>query len=200
MRVDKLGVDLDNTIICYDEAFRIVGVKVGLLPPSYLGNKREVKSYLLAQSDGQFKWEKLQGLVYGREISSAHIFPGFSRFLDELNKNCIEIVVISHKTRTAHHDEKNTNLRLAAKSFLTKELILGKLKVPSKNLIFCSTLNEKVSRINDEKCDVFIDDLERVFDHPAFPKKCRKILFGQDSQNYESIDNWKSVGDEFFVK
>ena len=198
MQMKKLGVDLDNTIICYDEAFQRVGVKTELLPPTFIGNKREVKSYLLGLFNGQFKWEKLQGLVYGREILSAHVFPGFLPFLDELKRNCLEIVIISHKTRIAHHDEKNTNLRLAAKSFLIKELILGKHKVPNKNLVFCGTLDEKINRINDENCDLFIDDLEQVFDHPKFPNKCQKILFGSKSDKYKSIDNWKSLSDELF--
>ena len=39
----KIGIDLDNTLICYDNAFQRVAREEGLLPPAFEGNKVTVK-------------------------------------------------------------------------------------------------------------------------------------------------------------
>ena len=44
----RIGLDLDNTLICYDQAFLRVGKEEGILPASFVGNKAVVKRTLLA--------------------------------------------------------------------------------------------------------------------------------------------------------
>ena len=43
----RIGIDLDNTLICYDRAFQRVAREEGLLPASFEGNKAAVKRALL---------------------------------------------------------------------------------------------------------------------------------------------------------
>ena len=45
----RIGLDLDNTLICYDQAFLRVGKEEGMLPASFAGNKAAVKRALLAE-------------------------------------------------------------------------------------------------------------------------------------------------------
>ena len=39
----RIGLDLDNTLICYDQAFLRVGKEEGILSASFAGNKAAVK-------------------------------------------------------------------------------------------------------------------------------------------------------------
>jgi hypothetical protein len=74
----RIGLDLDNTLICYDQAFLRVGKEEGILPPSFDGNKMAVKRALLAERPDGYLWEALQGLVYGRRIDAAVLSRGES--------------------------------------------------------------------------------------------------------------------------
>ena len=78
----RVGIDLDNTLISYDQAFQRVGKEEGLLPASFEGNKAAVKRALLAERPDGLLWESLQGLVYGRRIDAAVLFDGVAGFLE----------------------------------------------------------------------------------------------------------------------
>src|SRR6267378_1687150 len=100
----RIGLDLDNTLICYDEAFLRVGKEEGLLPASFEGNKAAVKRALLAEQPDGYLWESLQGLVYGRRIDAAMLFDGVAEFLEKCRRHGGTIAIVSHKTELAHHD------------------------------------------------------------------------------------------------
>ena len=53
----RIGLDLDNTLICYDQAFLQVGKEEGLLPASFVGNKPAIKQALLAERPDGYLWE-----------------------------------------------------------------------------------------------------------------------------------------------
>src|ERR1700704_7135247 len=78
----RIGLDLDNTLICYDQAFLRVGKEEGILPASFVGNKAAVKRALLAERPDGYLWEALQGLVYGRRNDSGVLFDGVTEFLE----------------------------------------------------------------------------------------------------------------------
>ena len=78
----RIGIDLDNTLICYDQAFLRVGQEEGMLPASFAGNKAAVKRALLVERPDGSLWEALQGLVYGRRIDAATLFDGVTEFLE----------------------------------------------------------------------------------------------------------------------
>ena len=65
------------------------------------------------------------------------------------------------------------NLRDAARGWLQTSGMLGTHGVPEEHLYFESTRAEKIARIIQLRCTHFIDDLEEVFNDPAFPDKCR---------------------------
>ena len=76
-----IGIDLDNTIIDYRNAFWQTALATGILNETgresdsnqedSLLNKNEIKSYLLCRENGDYQWEFLQGQVYylGTEMS-----------------------------------------------------------------------------------------------------------------------------------
>jgi len=49
--------------------------------------------------------------------------------------------------------------------------------VSKTNIFFESTREKKIKRISQSGCNVFIDDLEEIFNEVAFPVNVRKILF-----------------------
>jgi hypothetical protein len=197
----KIGIDLDNTLICYDHAFQRVAREEGLLPASFEGNKAAVKRALLAQQPDGFLWESLQGLVYGRRIDAAILFDGVADFVEACRARGDAVTIVSHKTERAHHDPLNTDLRVAAlqwmgdhRFFDTAGLALGRADV-----YFEGTREEKIQRIRALGCDVFVDDLVEVLGHAEMPAGCRKILFGSERQGeFEQYASWDEVRDALF--
>src|SRR5215472_6099494 len=92
----KIGIDLDNTLICYDQAFQRVGREEGLLPASFVGDKAAVKRALLKERPDGLLWETLQGLVYGRRIDAATLFDGVARFLEVCHARGGTVAIVSH--------------------------------------------------------------------------------------------------------
>ncbi len=197
----RVGIDLDNTLICYDQAFLRVGKEEGLLPASFVGNKAAVKRALLAERPDGYLWESLQGLVYGRRIDAAMLFDGVAGFLGMCRDQAEIVAVVSHKTERAHHDPHLTDLRVAALKWMEENRFfdVAGLGLHRGNVYFEGTRDEKVRRIGALGCDLFVDDLADVLAHVEMPSDCRKILFGGDPQNqFEQYASWREVCDAVF--
>lgn len=197
----RVGIDLDNTLICYDQAFLRVGKEEGLLPPSFDGNKAAVKRALLAERADGYLWESLQGLVYGRRIDAAMLFDGVARFLETCRARADVVAIVSHKTELAHHDPHLTDLRAAAFRWMESNRFfdVAGLALGRQNVHFEGTRDDKVRRIRALDCDVFVDDLAEVLAHADMPPTCRKILFGSDPQSeFEQYASWDEVRDALF--
>jgi hypothetical protein len=173
----RIGIDFDNTIACYDEAFSVIAQKIGLLQ-TLLPSKTAVRDAVRAMENGEYQWQRLQGLVYGKYILRAKLFEGVRKFfLQAKAKAAVDLFIISHKTELAHHDPEYTDLRDAARGFLAHHGFFDALGFKQKNLFFESTREEKIQRIHTTRCDVFIDDLPEILLDDSFPHSCQKILF-----------------------
>lgn len=195
----KVGLDLDNTLICYDQAFVLVGKAEGLLPASFTGNKSAVKRALLTERPDGDLWEALQGLVYGRKIDAASIFEGAMEFVARCRCEA-EVAIVSHKTERAHRDPL-TDLRQAAIDWMESRHFFDAtgLGLDRGNVYFEGSRDDKVRRIRALGCDLFIDDLAEVLAHDQMPAACRKILFGGErQQEFEQYDSWSEIRDAVF--
>ena len=76
----RIGIDFDNTIVCYDEAFHASAVEKKLIPPSTPRSKSAVRDYL-RRIGNEAAWTELQGYMYGSRMELASPYPGFDRFL-----------------------------------------------------------------------------------------------------------------------
>ena len=114
----RLGIDLDNTLICYDEVFLWGAHKFDLVPKDWKGGKRQLRQYLKGQPDGEDAWRNIQRRVYGDWIQRAKLFPGVYRFLWRCQYRGIMVEVISHKSEYGHFDEERVSLRQSARDFL----------------------------------------------------------------------------------
>ena len=206
-----VGIDLDNTIINYNDAFKYTAIKLNLLSKEWVKSnllsangispKNLIKKHILSQKGGQYNWESLQGQVYGNFIQRAQIFSGVANFLLHCYSRGIKVFVISHKTKFGHYDKYKTSLREAAVNFLEQNNLLSGAYGLSKNSIFFfDTREDKVRKIAELGCNYFIDDLPEVFLEPNFPKKTEKITFNPQGQfSYEnSFNTWHEINKYFF--
>ncbi len=177
----RIGIDFDNTIICYDAVFSAAAIARGLLPGDFLGTKTEVRDAVRALPDGERTWQALQGHVYGAGIGGATPFVGFSAFLERARDAGAEVVVVSHKTLFGHHDSAQVNLREAALGWLdTQGFFAADGGLARERVHFAPTRDDKLRRIAALAPEVFIDDLPEVLDDPKFPAGVRPLLFSGD--------------------
>jgi hypothetical protein len=208
-----IGIDLDNTLIDYRDVFWQTALTTGIIRSNDWKNldnkgkifpsKNAIKNYLLKLENGDFKWEFLQGQVYGKYIYLANIFPGVANFLLHCRIRNIKVHIISHKTKYGHHDKSKTLLREAAIDFLDKnDLLSGDFGISKENIFFFDTRKEKVNKIAELNCSFFIDDLPAVFEEPNFPKDTEKILFYTLLEDPEDnvFRSWKKINEKFFNK
>lgn len=173
----RIGIDFDNTIICYDDVFSYLAKSWNLLPTDFQGSKRAIRDAIWKAHD-DLAWQKLQGKAYGEFIHHAKPFAGCKEFLTECQKHPqIELFIVSHKTEFGHFDEKKISLRDASRLWLREHGLLDFIK--EKNVYFETTRDEKIARIQSLQCTHFIDDLPEVLTSPLFPN-IKRFLFQPD--------------------
>ena len=175
-----IGLDLDNTIVDYDQAFGEVGVSTGILSAGHgMPGKAQIKDHLLSQSGGMETWMRLQGQVYGPFMQAAVPFDGSISFIRGMLECGNKVTIISHKTKFGHFDETRTSLWDAARSWLGANGIVANTPggLFDQDVIFAETREEKIGQIVKAGCDIFIDDLLEVLQHPDFPETVRRIWF-----------------------
>jgi hypothetical protein len=201
----RIGLDFDNTIIRYDEVFLRAARDRGLLSPDFLGTKQRIRDAVRGLPNGEAKWQALQGYVYGRGISGAKLSAGLPEFLGQAQTHGDEVLIISHKTEHGHFDPDKTNLRAAALGWMEEQgLFAGRGGGLAREQVnFASTRKEKLARIGELDCDVFVDDLEEVLIDPDFPPAVRRILLSEiaahgDDLPYCICRDWPSISEVVF--
>jgi len=183
----KIGIDLDNTIINYDEVFPRLAKSLGIARLSDPPSKLSIKAQLLKEKDGERQWRSLQGQVYGSGVASADLYPGIYRFLWRCKARGIEVHILSHKTKFGHNDPKKIPLRREATRFLQKKSIFSET---SDSLVaevhFFDSQNDKVNAIREARFAWFVDDLVQVLADTRIPDCTKSILFCP--QNTNAID------------
>jgi hypothetical protein len=173
-----IGVDFDNTIVCYDDLFHRIALERGWLPASVPAIKKEVRDYLRRQGREQ-DWTELQGYVYGPRMAEAQAFPGVLEFFARAVKHGLPIYIISHKTPKAAAGPEY-DLRQSALDWLKLQGFFdpNRIGLPLDNVVFGATRQEKLELIRQRGCTVFVDDLAETFLEPDFPRHVERILFG----------------------
>ena len=200
----RIGVDFDNTIVCYDNVFSVAARQLGFVDASWAVTKTQLRNLLRAQNGGEAKWQRLQGHAYGKGIVNAAPFPGIIDFLDAAARCSTDVFVVSHKTQYGHQDKGRTDLREAARKWMIQTKLLGEEGgLKSDRIFFEDDLDAKVKRIAALDLDVFIDDLPEVFLHPAFPPAVSSILFGLKAFSYcgreiRAVESWERIRRDLF--
>lgn len=187
-----IGIDLDNTIIDYSNAFYAIACERKLLPNHDAMTKTQLRDYLREQPEGEITWQCLQAEVYGPRLPTATVMAGFLETYRELVYNENQLIVLSHKTQYAAQDlEQACDLHQASLQWLAQH------NLAFDTVCFYATRGEKVRAIDTFHCDIFIDDLEEVLRHREFPQKTVPLLLNSASCSDETyckrFEHWNEI-------
>ena len=105
----------------------------------------------------------------------------------------MQIDIVSHKTVFAHHDPLKTNLRSSALEFLRDSRVFDVGAISFKTFT-SRALDDKVAKIQALGCEIFIDDLNIVFEHYDFQKHAAKFYLTVFKNHMAYVD-----GDRFLM-
>ncbi len=201
-----IGIDFDNTLARYDQAFTDAARAHGLIASLDDLSKLEVRARVRSLEHGEEKWKALQGEVYGKRMGEAQLMPGADDFLLACKASRVRVVIVSHKTKFGHFDPDRVNLRQAARSWMEAQEFFDPdgFGVTVSDIFFEGTRAEKVDRIGSLGCSHFIDDLEEVLLAPGFPDNVDRILFDPDGRTSDDRglsrhSDWKSIEHALFA-
>ena len=165
-----VGLDFDNTIVCYDEAIAVLAAKIFDLPTEVSRTKLDIRDYL-RRTGQEEAWTRFQGELYGPGMAYASPFPEVVSTLRDLEQAGHQFVVISHRTRFPYLGERY-DLHQFANDWLQVYLpcVLS-------SVAFHETKSDKLSDIGRARCDFFLDDLPEILSDSQFPQSTRGILF-----------------------
>jgi hypothetical protein len=198
-----IGVDFDNTLVCYDRLFVQEALASGWFAGGPASTKKDVRDAVRAAGEeGEVRWQRLQARVYGHRMADADLMEGAGDFLRRCRERQIQVVIVSHKTRHAGLDPDQVDLRQAALSWMEGAGFFDQdsFALPRESVFFESTRLEKIARIARCGCSDFIDDLEEVFRENAFPDAVRRHLFApQDGAlpegPFTAYRSWPEIAD-----
>ena len=134
-----VGIDFDNTIVTYDDVFYKYAYKLGLISREVNKNKKEIRDAIRTLPEGNDRWTKLQGMVYGTYMEEAKPVQGVEKFLEACKMNSFKIFIISHKTIYPFMGLR-VNLQEAARKWLKDRNFLSKFDLANSDVIFKETL------------------------------------------------------------
>lgn len=206
---NRIGIDLDNTILKYDEVFYSLALERSWVDRDCLCDKDAVKKNLAKKfedtNQGENRWRQIQAWAYGNHIREALLFDGFFRFAQQARKFNCELFIVSHKTEFSNFDpsaplRSNAIDTLNERGFF-KSISESGLGFEEKDVFFASSLDEKIQKIRELNLTHFIDDLPKVIFHPEFPGKTKRILFAsglnKEMEGVLTFRTWKDIQEHF---
>jgi hypothetical protein len=137
-------------------------------------------------------------------MPSARLVDGVDSFLRRCRTAGDELFIVSHKTEYGHYDPDGINLREAARRWMIAHGFFRDegYGLRPDHVYFEGTRREKLERIAELTCDVFIDDLEEVLLDPAFPHDTRRVLYTQSAsiaaRGVVQCRTWAQIADYVF--
>jgi hypothetical protein len=194
----RLGIDFDNTIVCYDALFHRVALEGGWIPADLPVNKTDVRNHLRATGREPI-WTEMQGRVYGARMSEASPYHGVKEFFLACRRAELPVCIISHKTRHPFLGEPH-DLHQAALDWLRQEGFFddGGIGLTRDRVFFELTKASKLERIAACQCTHFIDDLPEFLGEAAFPAGVERLLFDPnqlygEERRFERHHSWVAL-------
>jgi hypothetical protein len=190
----RIGIDFDNTIVCYDGVFHRAAMERGMIPSDLPGSKIAVRDFL-NRSGRQDAFTELQGYVYGTRMGLAALYPRVRDFVSAAHRAGHRLFIVSHKTKHPLSGPRH-DLHAAAFGFLREQGLAGTDAILPGDIYLEPEREAKLARIADLDCQVFIDDLPEVLAAPGFPASVRAILFdpeGIAQGGFESYRDWAGI-------
>ena len=198
-----IGIDLDNTLACYDGIFHLAACEERLIDACTPRSKERIRDTIRLLPDGENQWTRLQAIVYGPRMREARLFDGAADFLRHCAAKGVRTLVVSHKTPIAMLDGAAVDLRKSALEWLDATGFFTDFSMSRGDVFFETTRAEKIDRIRMEGCAHFIDDLAEVFAESAFPREVVKVLFAphgtaSDLPGVHVCASWAEIERSFF--
>lgn len=188
-----IGIDLDNTLVCYDALFYQLACEYSLVPDTLPAQKQCVRDYI-RQHAGDEAWQGLQALAYDTRMSEACLFPDALGVIRAWKERGYALSIISHKTRTSPCAPEG-NLHAAAIAFLAQAGMLQ--YISPEHIYFLPSRAAKIATIARLGCTVFVDDLPEIFRDENFPPHVQAILFDPHAllspENTLVCCDWKAM-------
>lgn len=197
----RIGLDFDNTIVSYDALFHKVAREQEVVPPETPISKVAVRDYLRLLGREKV-WTEMQGYVYGARMKEAAAYSGVIEFLRWARQAGHTIAIVSHKTKHPFLGPQH-DLHAAARAWIEDHLSEnGSHLIPPEQIFFELTKEEKLARINDFGCEVFLDDLPEILQALGFPASTRRILFDPEGHHkpaqlpgVHAVQSWKGFAE-----
>ena len=199
-----IGVDFDNTTVCYDGIFHRVAVERGLIPAELPQDKTTVRNHL-RQTGHEPDWTEMQGYVYGPRLMDAQPYPGVLEFFRDAVRQGIEVRIVSHKTKHPFLGEPH-DLHAAAWGWLESRGFFDPERIGiRRDQVFLELTKEsKHQRIGSLGCTHFIDDLPEFLLDPGFPQGVERIHFDPNgtatpAARLRSAQSWRQLHSELLA-
>ena len=196
-----IGLDFDNTIVCYDQAIALLAEELFELPADVPRTKLGLRNYLRDAARGP-EWTAFQGELYGPGMRYAKPFDGAIATMQQLLAEGRDLVIISHRSLRPYAGEPH-DLHAAARGWVADRLqsigLFGEESDNSK-VHFLETRDQKVEMITHLGCQAFLDDLPEVLNAPGFPAAAAGILFDPSGGSatpecHHRISAWPELGE-----
>ena len=193
----RIGIDFDNTIACYTNAIECVADDFFTLPDNLPRSKIELRNYLRT-TNREREWTEFQGFLYGPGMIYAKPFDNAIATMHELEARGHELCIISHRSRYPYAGPRY-NLHEAAFAWIEKNLYAKNVFTNNSSINFLETKEQKLAKIGELQCSLFLDDLVEIIESKHFPKCTSGILFDSQSKseslkkNYSSISDWREL-------
>ena len=184
-----IGLDFDNTIVCYDHAINVLSSNISNLPPDLSRTKLSLRNFLRSENR-EDEWTLFQGELYGPGMRFAEPFPQAITAMKALICSGHDLVIVSHRNKCPYAGEQY-DLHFFAQQWITDNLRpQGLFNVDSDqpNAFFLESKSEKISKISSLGCQVFIDDLPEIFFDENFPAYTKRFLFNPNKNEIANSD------------
>jgi hypothetical protein len=173
----RIGIDLDNTLVCYERLFPALARERGLVPADCAMSRIELRDRLRAEGR-EHLWTELQGEAYGPRMREAPPFDGALEFLARCHRAGAAVFIVSHRSRKPYSGG-TADLHDAAHRWLEHHGFAGDNggALPQENVRLEPTLGRKIDAIAALGLSHFVDDLPELFAHERFPAATLRILF-----------------------
>lgn len=173
----RIGIDLDNTLACYERLFADLARERGLLSARATPSRVELRNRLRREGHEEI-WTQMQGEAYGPRMRDAEPFAGALDFVARCREAGGQVFIVSHRTRRPYRGKRH-DLHAAATDWLERHDFIGRRGsgLRRANVFLEPTWQRKLGRIAALRCTHFIDDLREILEHERFPAAAVPILF-----------------------
>ncbi len=200
----RIGIDFDNTIVCYDDLFHRVAREQKLIPTDVPANKGAIRDYLRSVGQEE-RWTLLQGYVYGARMAEALPFAGVLPLVARLVREHVPVFIVSHKTRYPYLGPRY-DLHAAAQAWLERQgfFEVANIAMQREHVFFELTKQAKLQRIAALGCSHFVDDLPELLGEPEFPSDVARWLFDPgnehaDSPLFDRFSSWDRLSQKLLA-